>query len=82
VLRTSLDHSKLEGHEKMEGFRRLHRFVETVEKRMDPTVDLAALLAHEVRISPSLEGRSVADDRRFRGRDSRPIQMNLFDDMS
>ena len=80
VLRTSLDHSKIGSRDKMEGFRRLHQFVETVEKRMNPTVDLAALVAHEVRISPSLEGRTVADDRRLRGRNSRPIQMNLFND--
>jgi uncharacterized protein len=78
VLQTSLDASKLDGREKLEGFRRLHQFVETVERRMQPAADLPALIAHEVAISPSLGGRTVADDRRKPKQGRGPAQMDLF----
>lgn len=78
VLQTSLDASKLDGREKLEGFRRLHQFVETVERRMQPAADLPALIAHEVAISPSLGGRTVADDRRTPNQGRGPAQMDLF----
>lgn len=77
VLRTSLGASKLDGSEKMEGFRRLHAFVQMMEKRMDPAVNLPAFVAHENQLSPSVGGRTVADDRPRR-RASRPTQLNLF----
>jgi hypothetical protein len=77
MLRTSLGASKLDGSEKMEGFRRLHAFVQMVEKRMDPAVNLPAFVAHEHQLSPSVGGRTVADDRPRR-RASRPTQLNLF----
>jgi uncharacterized protein len=78
VLQTSLDASKIDGRDKSEGLRRLHQFVEGVEKRMEPAADLPALVRHEVAISSSLGGRTVLDDRRDRGRERRPAQMNLF----
>lgn len=62
VLRTALDASKVGDKEKLEGFRRLNRFVQTVEKRFEPEADFAAVIAHENAISPSLGGRSVFDD--------------------
>ena len=62
VLRIALDASKVGDKEKLEGFRRLNRFVQTVEKRLEPAADLAAVIAHEHAISPSLGGRSVFDD--------------------
>ena len=62
VLRTALDAAKVDDKEKLEGFRRLNRFVQTVEKKFDPKADLTALIAHEEAISPSLDGRSVFDD--------------------
>jgi uncharacterized protein len=78
VLQTSLDASKLDGRDKGEGLRRLHQFVEIVEKRLEPVADLPALVKHEVAISPSLGGRTVLDDRRERGSGGAPAQMDLF----
>jgi uncharacterized protein len=68
VLRSSLDKAKLDGGQKLEGFRRLDRFVNIVESRIQPEADFDAVLAHERRISPSLGGRTV------RG----PAQLSLF----
>jgi hypothetical protein len=62
VLRGALDASKVGDKEKLEGFRRLNRFVQAVEKKYEPEADLAAVIAHENAISPSLDGRSVFDD--------------------
>jgi uncharacterized protein len=62
VLRTALEAAKVGDKEKLDGFRRLNRFVQTVEKRFEPEADLAAVIAHEEAISPSLDGRSVFDD--------------------
>ncbi len=76
VLRRSLDAAKVGDTEKIDGFRRLERFVRAVEQRCAPEADLPALVAHENRISKSLNGRSVFDDRKAR----RPSnQMSLFD---
>jgi hypothetical protein len=59
VLRRSLDAAKIEGKEKIEGFRRLDRFVKVVEERLQPEADFDAVIRHERRISPSLGGRTV-----------------------
>ena len=59
VLRRSLDTAKIDGGEKLGGFRRLDRFVKVVEKRLQPEADFEAVLRHERRISPSLDGRST-----------------------
>jgi hypothetical protein len=59
VLRRSLDAAKLEGNEKIEGFRRLDRFVKVVENRLQPEADFDAVIRHERRISPSLGGRTA-----------------------
>ena len=76
VLRRALDASKIEGREKIDGFRRLNQFVESIQAQVDTEVDLPSLLKHEMAISPLLDGRGVLDDRRS-GR-SRSAQMNLF----
>ena len=55
-------HAKVGDKEKLEGFRRLNRFVQTVEKKLEPEADFDAIIAHEEAISPSLDGRSVFDD--------------------
>lgn len=71
-LRTALDRAKFanveakDGKEKLEGFKRLERFVRSVETRMKPQIDFDALVAHEKAISPSLNGRTVFDDKRAR----------------
>ena len=70
VLRTSLDAAKLGDKDKMEGFRRLDRFVRAVEERYSPSANFDAVVAHERAISPQLDGRSVFD---------KPRQLSLFD---
>jgi hypothetical protein len=62
-LRTSLDAAKVGNREKIDGFRRLERFVRTVETRLKPTANFEAVIDHENQISPSLDGRSVFDDK-------------------
>lgn len=64
VLRRSLDAAKLGRSEKLDGFKRLDSLTRAVEKRTEPVADFEALLTHERRISPSLDGRTVSDDRR------------------
>ena len=76
-LRTSLDAAKLGHTDKLDGFQRLDRFVRMVEKNLKPTVDFDALLRHENAISPSLNGRTVFDDKRRR-RFVSPRQGSLF----
>lgn len=69
-LRTSLDRAKLGGDErgeKLEGFRRLERFVRMIETELKPEADFEAIIAHEKAISRSLDGRSVFDDKPRQG---------------
>jgi uncharacterized protein len=62
-LRTSLDRAKLGGADKLDGFRRLEKFVRAVETELEPQADFDAAIAHEKAISSSLDGRSVFDDK-------------------
>jgi hypothetical protein len=62
-LRTALDGAKVGYQEKLDGFRRLERFVHTVETRLKPKAKFDEVIAHENTISHSLDGRSVFDDR-------------------
>jgi hypothetical protein len=62
-LRTSLDAAKLGGRDKLDALRRLDRFVRGVEIELQPQADFDAVMAHEEAISPSLDGRSVLDDK-------------------
>ncbi len=59
VLRASLEKAKLGEPDKLDGLRRLDRFVGVVERRFSPEADFDALLKHEHAISPSLHGRTV-----------------------
>jgi uncharacterized protein len=63
-LRRSLDSAKVGHTDKLEGFKRLDRFVRIVETKLAPEADFAALIRHEKKISLSLDGRSVFDDKR------------------
>jgi hypothetical protein len=63
ALRYSLDRAKLDGGAKIEGFRRLDRFVKLVEQQMEPRADFDAVVQHECAISPALNGRTVFDDK-------------------
>jgi hypothetical protein len=65
VLRRSLDAAKVDGGQKLEGFRRLDRFVKTVENRLRPEANFEAVVEHERRISRSLDGRTVHDKRQL-----------------
>jgi hypothetical protein len=77
ILRKGLDAAKVDDKEKLDAFRRLNRFVENVENRLEPEVDFPAVLAHENAISPSLNGRSVFDDKPGR-KFYNPRQRRLF----
>ena len=77
-LRTSLDAAKIGDKDKIEGFQRLNRFVQMVETRLAPQVDFESLIEHEGRISPSLDGRSVFDDKRKRVQKAHAGQRSLF----
>ncbi len=73
VLRQSLDKAKLEGAIKLEGFRRLDRFVKVVERELQPKADFDAVLQHEKAISKSIGGRTVFDGK------PAPYQLRLWD---
>jgi uncharacterized protein len=78
VLRRSLDASKVEGAEKLEGFRRLNKFVDAVQTHLRPEAELRSLVAHEMALSPSLGGRSVGQDLKRSKPHARSNQMSLF----
>jgi uncharacterized protein len=64
VLRRALDRARLGDPDRLDGLKRLDRFVHAIEQRAAPEADFDAALAHERAISPSLGGRTVFDDRR------------------
>jgi uncharacterized protein len=68
----------VDGGAKLEGFRRLDRFVKVVEERLQPEANLAALVKRENAISASLDGRSVFDDKRPKRAPKPPSQLSLF----
>ena len=74
-LRNSLHAAKLDHTEKLDGFRRLDGFVRMIETRLKPTADFGAVVRHENAISPSLNGRTVLNQRR---RSANPRQGSLF----
>ena len=75
VLRRGLDAAKVGDTEKIDGMKRLEKFVRAIETRYSPEADFDAVMAHEHAISKSLDGRSVLDDRRPNKRG----QLGLFD---
>jgi len=74
-LRNGLDRAKVGDKEKLDGFRRLNRFLENIETEYEPVADFNAAVAHERAISPSIGGRTVQDDRRV---SRHPKQRSLF----
>ncbi|HEU0251940.1 MAG TPA: hypothetical protein VFR12_02835 [Pyrinomonadaceae bacterium] len=62
-LRTSLEAAKVGVTDKVDGFRRLEKFVRSVETKLNPRADFDRLIQHEHAISRSLNGRTVFDDR-------------------
>ena len=59
ILRRSLEAAKLGSREKIDGIRRLDRFVESVEKSSAPRADFDKTLARERAISSSIGGRTA-----------------------
>jgi hypothetical protein len=78
VLRRSLDTAKVDGGKKLDGFRRLDAFVRAVEERAQPEANFQAVIEHEFAISPSLDGRSVLDDKKPRKSALPSRQISLF----
>ena len=78
VLRRALQQAKVGHTEKLSGFSRLDRFTRMVEKQGRSDADFQAALAHERAISPSLDGRTVFDDRKPKKKLGNAGQMNLF----
>ena len=62
-LRTSLEAAKVGVTDKVDGFRRLEKFVRSVETKLNPRADFERLIQHEHAISRSLNGRTAFDDR-------------------
>jgi uncharacterized protein len=78
ILRRSLEAARLGHTEKVEGFKRLDRLTRTVEEDRQPLADFSAAIEHERRISASLGGRTVLDDRREGRKPKRMGQQSLF----
>ena len=62
VLRRALDTAKLGHAEKLDGFKRLDRFVRKIERTASPRADVKAAITHEKKISSELGGRTVFDN--------------------
>jgi hypothetical protein len=62
----------------MDGFRRLDRLTRTVEENRDPFADFDAALTREHKISASLGGRTVFDDRPSKKPAIQSSQLDLF----
>lgn len=67
VLRRSLDAAKVGYTDRIDGMKRLDRFVRAIEERYAPHADFARVIAHERTISTDLGGRTVFDNRRKAG---------------
>ena len=76
VLRRGLDAAKVGQADKIDGMKRLEKFVRAVEQRYLPEAYFNAVVANEHAISRSLDGRSVFDDRAARKKNP---QLSLFD---
>ena len=74
VLRRGLDAAKVGDTEKIDGMKRLDKFVRAIEQNFSPEADFDAVMAHEHAISKSLDGRTVFDDRPSKRRG----QLDLF----
>ena len=77
VLRRGLDAAKLGDTEKIDGMKRLDKFVRAIEQNFTPEADFDAVMAHEHAISKSLDGRTVFDD--VAPKRPRRGQLTLFD---
>jgi len=64
VLRRGLEAARLGDPDRMDGIKRLDRFVRAIERRLSPEADFDRLVAYEHAISPALDGRTVASRRK------------------
>jgi len=78
LLRRALQQAKVGHSEKLGGFDRLDRFTRSVEEQGRPKAKFEAALAHERAISPSLDGRTVFDDREKPAIKKNDKQLKLF----
>ena len=78
ILHSSLDAAKLGDKEKLEGFRRLEQFTRDIETRCHPEADFDAVITHEHKISASLDGRTVFDNKKKSAPKFRTKQLPLF----
>jgi len=78
VLRRALQQAKTGHSEKLDGFARLDRFTRAIEKQVQPEADFRSTLTHERAISPSLDGRTVFEDRKRTARRKNDKQLSLF----
>ncbi len=60
VLQQALEKAKVGETEKVDGLRRLERFVRAVEQHNSPRADFQKVVSHEKTISESLDGRTVS----------------------
>jgi uncharacterized protein len=79
VLRRGLENAKLGNAEKVDGFKRLDRFVRGVQDKFQPVGDFVKVMEHERAISASIGGRTVFDDRRGGARVKPNAQLALFE---
>lgn len=68
ILEGSLEAAKLGDAEKLDGLRRLNRFVEGIAARTSAEADFENAIEHEHRISPHLDGRTVTSSKPRQGR--------------
>jgi uncharacterized protein len=61
ILRRGLDAAKVGETDRLDGIKRLDRFVRAIERRSSPAADFDGAVAHERAISPQLGGRTVLD---------------------
>jgi hypothetical protein len=78
VLRRSLEAARLGNSEKVQGFKRLDQLTRSVEAGHQPLADFSKALAHEQKISSSIGGRTVFDDREPTKNSDEPLQRTLF----
>ncbi len=74
LLRRMMDQAKLGNAARIDGFRRLDKFVRIVEKRQSPKANFYEALKHEHAMSSSLNGRTAFSDKERR----KSQQLELF----
>jgi hypothetical protein len=78
VLRRALSDARVGQTEKVDGFKRLDRLTRMVESGREPMADFEKTVEREWKISKSVGGRTVMDDRRERKRKVSGAQGSLF----